>query len=95
MTKRKPKAVSDDIKISTFKYPDYFVGYCITMEIKARDYTDGSYHDAPSSFSIEMTLDDLRRIKIQLDEAIEGAERIGREQQLANPAQSPDAIHVE
>lgn len=68
--------VQETLKITTFEYPSYFVGYICNFEIETMPYTDECYHDTPNSITISMQIDDLIALKKQVDEAIEKATEI-------------------
>ena len=62
--------VQETLKIHTFEYPSYFLGYACNFEIDTMPYTDYCYHDAPYSITIQMRIDDLVQLKKQVEEAI-------------------------
>jgi hypothetical protein len=74
-------AGSDDIDFLTIKYPQYYNGYFIRVEFNIADHIDHySYHDAPDSVSIELTIEDLGIIQKQIRRAIKDANRYRDEQ---------------
>lgn len=69
MANIKDKAVSEDIEFSVYEYPKDSV--TISVEIDLRDHIDWySYHDAPSSVTLYLTLNDLMVVKTKVDQAI-------------------------
>jgi hypothetical protein len=62
--------VQESLKITTFEYPSFFVGYISRFDIETMPYTDDCYHDAPMSISITMTIDDLLYLKKQVEDAL-------------------------
>jgi hypothetical protein len=74
----KTPTVQESLKLTTFEYPSYFVGYICNFEIETMPYTDESYHDAPMSITISMQIEDLVALKKQVDEALKTARKIHR-----------------
>ena len=72
MTTKKNKPKSDDIEFSVYEYPRGVP--TISLGIDLEDHIDWhTYHDAPSSITIKLTLEDLKVIKVKVDQALKDA----------------------
>ena len=77
MAIKKTKDASDDIEFHVYRDAASYLAYCIRVTIDLNSHIDWySYHDAPSSVRIDLTLEDLESINNKINKAIADAKKL-------------------